>query len=78
MITLQALTAQTSLRSYAASSACLVLRLTDSSGFRSVLIGFIAALTTSGWPLVMPASRPPALLVGRVKPSCVPLRAASS
>ena len=58
----------TSLRSYAALSGCFVSRLIDSSGLRSVLIGFFAARTTSGWPLVMPASRPPALFVGRTKP----------
>lgn len=65
-ITLAAGTAQMSLRSYEAASTSLVARLTDSSGLRSVLIGFLAARITIGWPLVMPASRPPALLVGRV------------
>ena len=49
-----------------ASSGCLVARLTDASGLRSVLIGFLAARITSGCPLVMPASKPPALFVGRV------------
>ena len=43
--------------------------LTDGSGWASVLIGFIAARITIGWALLMPASRPPALLLGRVKPS---------
>ena len=31
-------------------------------------MGFIAPRTTTGWPLVMPPSSPPALLVPRVKP----------
>ena len=35
----------------------------------SVGIGFIAARTTSGSPLVMPPSRPPAWFVGRLKPA---------
>ena len=64
-ITLQAASAQTSLRSYAARSASFVFRLIESSGFRSVLIGFIAARTTRGWPFVIPASSPPALFVPR-------------
>ena len=35
------------------------------SGLVSVGSGFIAALTTSGPPVVMPPSRPPARLVSR-------------
>src|SRR5947209_4487189 len=61
-------TAQTSLRSTTASTVSLVARSTDLSGVRSVESGFIAARTTSGWPLVTPPSRPPALLVERLKP----------
>ena len=49
--------------------------MTLASGLRSVLIGFIAARTTSGWPLVVPPSRPPALLLGRVKPCVGPAAA---
>ena len=35
------------------------------SGLVRVEIGLIAARTTSGWPLVIPPSRPPARLVSR-------------
>ena len=43
--------------------------LTVVSGFASVGIGFIAAVTMRGMPVVMPPSRPPALLLERENPS---------
>src|SRR5438876_3145107 len=61
-------TAQTSLRSTTASTASLVARSTDLRGVRSVESGFMAARTITGWPLVTPPSRPPALLLERRKP----------
>ena len=60
-------TAQTSLRSKAASNGSLVRTSTEGSARRSVAIGFIAARHTTGIPLVTPPSRPPARLLGRVK-----------
>src|SRR4026208_515156 len=44
-----------------ASTASRVSRSTDRIGFRRVEIGFMAARTTTGWPLVTPPSSPPAL-----------------
>src|SRR5206468_1735052 len=57
-----------SLRSTTASTASLVARSTDLRGVRSVESGFMAARTITGWPLVTPPSRPPALLLERRKP----------
>ena len=43
----------------------IIAGLTAVIGPLLVAIGFMAARTTIGWELVIPASRPPALLVGR-------------
>ena len=67
--TAQAGTAHTSLRSREASSGSSVSRFTVESGVMSVGMGFMAAVTMSGMPVVMPPSRPPALLRVRVKPA---------
>src|SRR4029077_172199 len=61
-------TAQTSLRSTTASTDSRVSRSTERRGFRRVEIGFMAARTTTGWPLVTPPSSPPALFDPRWKP----------
>src|SRR2546426_12721997 len=61
-------TAVTSERSDCACAGPPVLRSTVLSGDISVEIGFIAARTTSGSPVVMPHSVPPARLVAREKP----------
>ena len=45
---------------------------------KSVLIGFIAARTKIGWPLVMPPSSPPALFDRRRKPRVGVSRVAGS
>ena len=76
--TLAAGTAQTSERSYCEASACLVFRSTLGMPRSSVLMGFMAARTTTGCPLVMPPSVPPALLVSRTKPSAGVSRRAGS
>lgn len=68
MTTLAALTAQISDRSYWLVSGFFVLRSTEGRPLRMVLIGFMAPRTTSGMPLVIPPSSPPALLDERVKP----------
>src|SRR5262245_38049505 len=62
-------TAQTSLRSIVAGLSVIVARSTERSGFISVEIGFMYAVTRRSSPLVTPPSRPPALLVGRATPS---------
>src|SRR5204863_10006318 len=62
-------TAQTSLRSMAAGASVIVDRSTERSGFISVEIGFMYAMTRTSSPLVTPPSRPPALLVGRATPT---------
>src|SRR2546428_425919 len=59
-------TAQTSLRSTVAGLSVIVARSTERSGFISVEIGFMYAVTRRSSPLVTPPSRPPALLVGRL------------
>ena len=61
-------TAQTSLRSIAAGDSVMVVRSTERSGFISVEIGFMQAVTRMSSPLVTPPSRPPALFVGRATP----------
>ena len=55
-------TAQVSLRSLDAFTGSWVSVLTVMRGFMSVGMGFIERVSTRGWPLVMPPSRPPALL----------------
>ena len=52
-------------RSQPASLGSPVRRSTLASGLPSVLIGFITPRTTTGWPFVIPPSKPPALFVGR-------------
>ena len=69
--TAQAGTAHVSLRSFDASSTSNVSRFTVSSGVMSVGMGFMAALTMRGMPVVMPPSRPPALFDVRTKPTCL-------
>ena len=46
----------------------ILSHVTEIGGVRSVDKGFMAARTTTGWPLVTPPSRPPALLVVRLNP----------
>ena len=70
-------TAHTSLRSTTASTASLVCTSTERSGLRSVEMGFIAARTITGWPLVTPPSSPPALLEARWKPPSLSSRISS-
>ena len=65
IITPAAEIAEMSERSHPASDASFVRKSIDRSGLPNVLIGFIAPRTTTGWPLVMPPSNPPALLVCR-------------
>ena len=57
-------TAHTSLRSMAAAAAAIVSSSTDRSGFISVEIGFIHAVTRTSSPFVTPPSSP-AGVVGR-------------
>src|SRR5204863_858683 len=77
-------TAVTSERSDWAWAGAPVFRSTVLSGDISVEIGFIATRSTSGSPVVMPPSVPPARLVARASPgrisSCTsePLRRAAS
>ena len=52
-----------------ATASSPVAMSTVASARGTVEIGFIAARTRSGWPLVMPPSRPPARLVERTTPS---------
>ena len=52
-----------------ATASSPVAMSTVASARGTVEIGFIAARTRSGWPLVMPPSRPPARLVERITPS---------
>ncbi len=52
----------------AAGASSSVVRSTERSGFISVEIGFMKAVTRSSSPLVTPPSRPPARLVGRRMP----------
>ena len=78
MTTLAAETAHTSDRSYWLSSGARVFRFTLGSPRSSVEIGFIVPRTTTGWPLVMPPSSPPALFVGLTNPSVGPSFADSS
>ena len=61
-------TAVTSDRSLWALAGSPVARSTVGSGDISVEIGFIATRTTTGSPVVIPPSSPPALLVGRRNP----------
>ena len=70
MTTLAAATALTSLRSYWLCCGSSVARSTLGMPRRSVEMGFIVPRTTTGMPLVMPPSSPPALFVGRTKPRC--------
>ena len=58
-------TVQESVRSRSASAGSRVAMSTERSGLVSVGSGFIAQRTTSGSPLVMPPSIPPARLVSR-------------
>ena len=62
-------TAHTSERWWIATASSPVAMSTVASARGTVEIGFIAARTRSGWPLVMPPSRPPARLVERTTPS---------
>src|SRR3989441_3303402 len=77
-------TAVTSERSDCACAGPPVLRSTVLSGDIKVEIGFIATRMTSGSPVVMPPSVPPARFVARARPgrisSCTsdPLRRAAS
>ena len=64
-------TAHTSLRSLEAWATSSVSRFTVCSGCMSVGMGFMAAVTTKGMPVVMPPSRPPALLDARVNSAFV-------
>ena len=54
-----------SVRSRSAWAGSRVAMSTEHSGFVSVGSGFMAARSTSGSPVVMPPSRPPARLVSR-------------
>ena len=54
-----------SVRSRNACAGSLVSVSTERSGLVRVEIGLIAARASSGWPLLMPPSRPPARLVSR-------------
>ena len=54
-----------SVRSRRAGAGSLVAMSTERSGLVSVGSGFIAPSTTSGSPVVIPASSPPAWLVWR-------------
>ena len=58
-------TVHESVRSRSAWAGSFVARSTDRSGFVSVGSGFIAPRTTTGSPVVMPPSMPPARLVSR-------------
>src|SRR6185437_13433920 len=60
-------TAVTSLRSTVEAALWRVFISTDPRGRISVLMGFMATRSTSGSPVVMPPSRPPALLVRLLK-----------
>src|SRR6266513_1645541 len=77
-------TAVTSERSDCAWAGAPVFKSTVLSGDISVEIGFIATRSTSGSPVVMPPSVPPARFVARASPgrisSCTsePLRRAAS
>ena len=62
-------TAHTSERWWMATASSPVAMSTVASARGTVEIGFIAARTRSGWPLVMPPSSPPARLVERTTPS---------
>jgi len=52
-----------------ATASSPVAMSTVASARGTVEIGFMAARTRSGWPLVMPPSSPPARLVERTTPS---------
>ena len=52
-----------------ATASSPVAMSTVASARGTVEIGFIAARTRSGWPLVMPPSSPPARFVERITPS---------
>ncbi len=62
-------TAHTSERWWIATASSPVAMSTVASARGTVEIGFIAARTRNGWPLVMPPSRPPARFVERITPS---------
>ncbi len=62
-------TAHTSERWWIATASSPVAMSTVASARGTVEMGFIAARTRSGCPLVMPPSRPPARLVERSTPS---------
>src|ERR1700716_980391 len=69
-------TAVTSERSDCACAGPPVLRSTVRSGDISVEIGFIATRATSGSPVVLPPSAPPARVVARLRPGGLPARRA--
>ena len=54
------------MRSRSASAGSFVSVSTQRSGFVSVGSGFIAPMTTTGSPVVMPPSIPPARFVSRL------------
>src|SRR4029453_9300919 len=64
-------TAHTSLRSMVAGLSAIVVRSTERRGFISVAMGFMSPDPPGSPPWVTPASKPPALFVGRITPTTV-------